>query len=225
MKYRFIAIDGPMSSGKTDLTEVLGKHYRGRTVLDERDNNPFLELFYQDPERYAFQCQIFYLFNRYHQLVAIKQYDLFHQVVLCDYLFERDRLYAHVLLNDSELNLYDKIFSLLVGRVPKPDLVMVLQVSDNILWRRLRKLKKRDDYLFTKEFVFSINQAYNQFFYNYDASPLLILNVEAWDQIVQQADIQAIVHHIETLKGGRTYISPISSLGSLFGDRDERSSS
>jgi len=214
MKYKFIAVEGAIGVGKTHLTQMLGQHYGARVVLDDQSNNPFLENFYAQPERFAFQCQVFSLFQRYHQLQVLQQYDLFQQIVICDYVFAREKLYAAVTLNESELALYSKIHDLLSGRVPRPDLVIMLQMPWNLLLKRLKKLEKEEDFSYNRKFVQTVFQAYSTFFYHYNASPLIVLNLEKDISTFSQEDIAGIIRHIELMKGGRTYVTTVSSPGS-----------
>ncbi|MBN2384681.1 deoxynucleoside kinase [bacterium] len=214
MKYKYIAIEGPIGVGKTQFAHMLGHYFGARLVVDDQINNPFLEKFYENPELYAFQCQVFSLFQRYHQLQFLHQYDLFHQIVVADFLFEREKLYAAVTLTESELALYNKIYGLLCDRVPRPDLVIVLQMSWPLLLKRLKKLEREEDYSYNRKFVQNISQAYSNYFYHYNSSPLIVLNLEKDIAAFSKDDLMTVIRHIEHTKGGRTYVTTISGPGS-----------
>ena len=136
---RYIAVEGPIGVGKTSLTTLLAQNFSARCVLEEPSENPFLARFYQDPKKYAFQTQIFFLLNRYQQQQELQQLDLFSRLTISDYLFAKDRIFASVSLDENELGLYERVYRLLTGRIPTPDLVIYLQAKPAVLMSRIRQ--------------------------------------------------------------------------------------
>ena len=136
--FQYIVIDGPIVVGKTSLARLLAKEFNSRLILEKPEENPFLSRFYQDRKKYAFQAQVFFLLTRYQQQQEIAQLDLFNQVTISDYLFDKDRLFALLNLDENELALYEKIFQLLGGRIPTPDLVIFLQARPEVLLQRTK---------------------------------------------------------------------------------------
>ena len=139
---RYIAIDGPIGVGKTSLADCLAQEFEGRTITEDFENNPFLPGFYNDREKNAFQTQIFFLLSRYQQQKVLSQQELFGTTIISDYLFAKDRIFAYLNLDEAELALYEQVFRLLDGTIPKPDLVVYLQASTEVLKERIRRRNK-----------------------------------------------------------------------------------
>src|SRR6202451_2982376 len=174
--HRFIVIEGPIGVGKTSLARRVAQSLGGQSVLEEADQNPFLERFYKNPRAAAFQAQLFFLFQRSRQLEEVRQQDLFGAVRVADYLLEKDRLFARVTLDDAEYALYDKVYERVVVDAPKPDLVVYLQAPVDVLMDRIAKRGIRYEQHMERGYLDKLTQAYARFFHSYDAAPLLILN-------------------------------------------------
>ena len=177
MQFRYIAVEGPIGAGKTALAERLGTRLDATLVLEETDN-PFLADFYADRPGAALQAQLFYLLNRHRQQTSLRQADLFSQITISDYLFDKDKIFAYLNLDDNELFIYQRLYDLLARDVPPPDLVIYLQAPTDVLLRRLRSRPQRSraaafepDPGYLKE----LNEAYHHFFFHYDATPLLVV--------------------------------------------------
>ena len=189
MQFRYIAVEGPIGAGKTALAERLGTRLDATVVLEETEN-PFLADFYADRPGAALQAQLFYLLNRHRQQTALRQADLFSQITVSDYLFDKDKIFAYLNLDDNELFIYQRLYDLLARDVPPPDLVVYLQAPTDVLLRRLRtppraipkpsRSQPDDDYL--RE----LNEAYHHFFFHYNATPLLVVETSQFDSDAQR---------------------------------------
>ena len=174
--HRFIVIEGPIGVGKTSLARLLAQSFGGQLILEEADQNPFLERFYKNPRAAAFQTQLFFLFQRARQLEEVRQEDLFGAVRVADYLLDKDRLFARVTLDDAEYALYERVYERVVVDAPKPDLVVYLQAPVDVLVDRIAKRGIRYEQHIERSYLEKLTQAYARFFHSYDASPLLIVN-------------------------------------------------
>jgi len=173
---QYIAIEGVIGAGKTSLTHKLVNHFSGKVLLEQHDENPFLKDFYKSPEKFAFTTQLFFLLSRYRQQQEIPQRELFHDLLVADYIFAKDRIFAATTLDERELVLYDKIASLLEKNVPRPDLVIYLQSSTERLLANIKLRNREYEKPISETYIRQLNEAYNQFFFNYKDSPLLIIN-------------------------------------------------
>ena len=173
---RHIAIEGVIGSGKTTLAKKLGGLLPAKLVLEKFEENPFLEQFYDDPERYAFQTQMFFLLSRYKQQQELLQADLFHRYIITDYIFEKDKIFAYLNLGDDELKLYETLLSSIERMVPTPDLVVYIQASVDRLMSNIRERARPIEKNISEEYIRDLNEAYNYFFFRYKAAPLLIVN-------------------------------------------------
>jgi len=180
--FRYIAIEGPLGVGKSALANRLGARLDAAMVLDDTDN-PFLTDFYHGRAGAAFQTQLFYTLSRHRQQAALRQSDLFSQVTVCDYLFERDKIYAYLNLDDNELFIYQRLYELLAQDVPVPDLVIYLQTPTDVLRRRARDRARAapDVPALDDDYVRELNEAYNHFFFHYNATPLLVIETSQFD--------------------------------------------
>ena len=178
---RFIAIEGCIGAGKTSLVNLLGKQFDAQIVREVDEENPFISKFYQDRDSFGFQTQIFFLLNRYNQYMELTQRNLFSSVVLVDYLFHRDRLFATLNLKDQELKLYDQVYSLLSNKVPKPDLVIFLQANSDVLRSRIEKRAREYESFIDPDYLDSVNKTFNNFFFYYSETPLLVINTDEID--------------------------------------------
>jgi deoxyadenosine/deoxycytidine kinase len=204
----YIAIEGPIGVGKTSLARMLEKHFVGRAVLERVEENPFISRFYQDPEKFAFQTQIFFLLSRFRQQQELLQQDLFHRVTITDYLFEKDRVFAFINLTEDELALYEQIYSLFKSRVLRPDLVIYLQASSKVLVRRIRSRNLPFERGVTEEYVERVSEAYREFFFQWNASPLLVVDTSRFDFVHREEDFSLLVREMSQATHGVRYFIP-----------------
>lgn len=209
MLFRHIAIEGPPGSGKTLLAERLGARLDATVVLDEREN-PFLPDFYQGRPGAAFQAQLFFTLGRYRQQGSLRQSDLFSQLLLCNYLFDRDKIYAYVNLDDNELFIYQRLFELLAPDVPQPDLVIYLQTPTEVIRRRLRERAREDEGVPVPrpEYLRELNEAYNHFFFHYTVTPLLTVETSHVDLSWSDEAVADLERQIRSMGRGTRYYVP-----------------
>ncbi len=210
MKFRHIAVEGPIGVGKTSLVDLLAGKFNARKVT-EKIENPFLKDFYKDKAGAAFQAQLFFLLNRYLQLAELNQADLFQQLVICDYLFAKDKIFAYLNLNDSELMLYEKLYSMLEPNVPMPDLVIYLQATSDVIYERIRSRHRDYEKEISEEYINEVNKAYDYFFFHYDATPLLVINTSEIDFVHRPDDLDDLVMRIRNTGKGVQYYVPLGS--------------
>ena len=208
---RYIVVEGPIGVGKTSLIELIGENFGSRVVLERVTENPFLPRFYQNPKRYAFQAQMFFLLSRYQQQRELSQQDLFSQSIVCDYLFAKDRIFASVNLDDDELALYQQIYELMDQRIPRPDLVIYLQAPTEVLRQRIKLRGRGYEREISREYIEAINEAYNRFFFSYNETPLLIINTAEVDFVRNPEDFQDLVREIQRMKKGVQFYIPLGS--------------
>ncbi len=208
---RYIVVEGPIGVGKTSLVELIGENFGSRAVLERVTENPFLPRFYQNPKRFAFQAQMFFLLSRYQQQRELSQQDLFNQSIVCDYLFAKDRIFASVNLDDDELALYQQIYELMDQRIPRPDLVIYLQAPTEVLRQRIKFRGRGYEREISREYIEAINEAYNRFFFSYNATPLLIINTAEVDFVRNPEDFQDLVREIQRMKKGVQFYIPLGS--------------
>jgi len=209
MDFRYIAVEGPIGVGKTSFVELLASHLHATTIYEDL-NNPFLKDFYRDAPGAAFQTQLFFLLMRYQQQQRFQQGDLFQQSVVCDYIFQKDRIFAYMNLTDTELMIYEKLYSLLEPNVPKPDLVIYLQASLDVLQQRIKKRNVDYEKSISREYLRELAQAYNYFFFHYKMSSLLVINTSDIDFVENPEDMQDLVKMIRTMGKGTRYYVPSS---------------
>lgn len=207
--HRYIAIEGPIGVGKTTLAQILAKELKGRVILEKSDENPFLSKFYHHPEHYAFQTQLFFLFSRYRQQQELFQLDLFSKSTVLDYLFARDQIFAAINLNDAEFALYQQIQQLLIGQIPKPDLVIYLQAEPKTLFQRIRKRGREFEKEIEEDYLNLLIEKYNQFFFNYSDSPLLIIQTNDIDFVQSREEMEDLLKQIRLMKTGMQYYNPM----------------
>ena len=207
---RHVAIDGPIGVGKTSLVELLSRRFHGTKILEDVDN-PFLPEFYKKKKGAAFQTQLFFLLSRYQQQCEIAQIDLFTTLVVADYHFPKDKIFACLNLDDSELLIYDRLYTLLSESVPKPDLVIYLQGSLETCMRRIKRASRAVEKGITPEYVAQLIEAYNYYFYHYEETPLLVVNTNEIDFVNRPGDFDDLVAQIQRAKKGVQYYVPAAS--------------
>lgn len=208
---RYIAIEGPIGVGKTALARRLADSLSATLVLEEIEENPFLERFYRDGRSAALPAQMFFLFARARQIQDLRQSDLFSSVQISDYLFTRDRLFAELNLDPEELKLYDQIADSLAVEAPVPDLVIYLQASVDSLLRRLVRRNSSYDRYVERAYLEKLTEAYARFFHAYDDGPLLIVNASQIDPVNNDADYEQLFQQIERTTGGRHFFNPVAA--------------
>jgi deoxyadenosine/deoxycytidine kinase len=206
--FKHIALEGVLKSGKAKLANVLSEKIGGKIILD-RVENPYLRDFYNEKEGAAFLAQLVFLVNRYHQQVGLMQQDLFEERIICDYLFEKDKIYAYQTLTDDELIVYERIYSLLRERVGKPDLVIYLQISLPTLLKRIAKQGSTLEKNIAEKYLEDIIEAFDYFFFNYQAAPLLVVKADELD-FDREEDIIDLLDKIKKMKKKSMYYVPLA---------------
>lgn len=209
---RYIVIEGVIGVGKTTLARLLAERFQGQLVLEEFEENPFLERFYADRPRWAFQTQLAFLASRFRQQKALRTRDLFHQVTVADYSFDKDRIFAHLNLTGDEAQLYESLYSLMEPNTPSPDLVVYLQSTPRRLMQNIRQRGRSYEVYIDEAYISALNEAYTYYFFRYTKSPLLIINAERIDFVKNPDELEELVRQIATVKHhGTTYFNPASS--------------
>ena len=208
---RYIVVEGPIGVGKTSLSELLAERLQARKLLEGPEENPFLSQFYTDMRRYAFQTQLYFLLNRFRQQQELVQFDLFKQSLVSDYLFAKDKIFAYLTLDDNELALYERLHPLLEMRVQKPDLVIYLQASTEVLMRRIQMRARAYERELDRTYLEDVNAAYNHFFFHYSVTPLLVVNTNDIDFVKHKEDFEDLVKQVETVRAGTHYYVPLGS--------------
>ena len=193
---RHIAIEGVIGAGKTTLAQMLSDRLGARLVLERFEENPFLPKFYEDPEHFAFQTQIFFLLSRYKQQQDLFQADLFQDFLISDYIFEKDKIFAYLTLADEELKLYETLLNAIERNVPTPDLVVYLQCSVERLMNNIRSRARKMEENISEDYIRDLNEAYNYFFFRYKATPLLIVKATDIDFVGNKDDFEDLLEQI-----------------------------
>jgi deoxyadenosine/deoxycytidine kinase len=210
MTFQYIAIEGPLSVGKSSLADRLAARLDASVVLEDTDN-PFLGDFYAGRAGAALQAQLFFLLNRHRQQLTLQQTNLFSQATVCDYLFDKDKIFAYLNLDDNELFIYQRLYDLLVKDVPAPDLVVYLQAPTDVLLKRIRDRAKRDGrepHAPGTNYIRELNEAYKHFFFHYTATPLLVVETSHVDLHGSDDALDDLIRQIKTMKGGTRYYVP-----------------
>jgi deoxyguanosine kinase len=204
----YIAIEGPIGVGKTSLAQALGLRLSARIVLEDTDSNPFIARFYQDPEKYAFPVQLYFLLTRYNQQRQLAQQDLFAQATVSDYLLAKDRIFARLNLDPDELVLYEGVYRLLDGQLAKPDLVVYIRARIEVLAERLRKRNRTFERHISLEYLERVSSAYRDFFFYYDETPLLVVDSSEIDFVADPSDLEDLLREIDRSGAGSHYYVP-----------------
>lgn len=210
IKLQYLAIEGVIGAGKTSLARMIAAKFSGKLVLEPIDDNPFLKDFYSNPEKTAFPTQLFFLLSRHRQQLDLPQGDLFHDLVVADYLFAKDRIFASINLQDREFAIYDKVAAMLQQDIARPDLVIYLQSNTERLMANIRKRNRDFERPITRDYIRVLNEAYNQFFFNYFETPLLIINSTEIDFVNKSSDFEELVRRISQPIAGTEFYSPIN---------------
>ena len=211
---KYIAIEGVIGAGKTTLAKMLAEKLNANLIIEEFEKNPFLEKFYDNRKRYAFQTQMFFLFNRYKQQQMLAQEDLFSNFLVADYSFDKDQIFAYLNLEAEELKLYENIFPLLKRDLRKVDLVVYLQSSVDRLMYNIKKRSRPIERNITRSYISQLSEAYNNFFFKYNTTPLLIVNSTEIDFVKKQQDFDELYKQIfREDRGFIEYFNPVLKMG------------
>ena len=208
---RYIVVEGPIGVGKTSLVNILAKAQKARTVFEIVEENPFLSNFYGDRKKYAFQTQLFFLLSRFKQQQELFQQDLFNQITVSDYLFAKDRIFATINLDQNEMGLYNRVYDLMGPRVVKPDLVIYLQARMDVLLGRIKKRGREFERKFDAEYLDTLCRSYNDFFFHYSETPLLVVNTSDIDYVDNPADLENLLNVIRRMKAGTQHYIPLGT--------------
>ena len=210
MSFQYIALEGPIGVGKTSLAARLASRLDATAVLEDSDN-PFLADFYAGKQGAALQAQLFYLLNRHRQQLSLRQADLFAQTTIADYLFDRDKIFAYLNLDDNELFIYQRLYDLLARDVPAPDLVIYLQAPTDVLLDRLNAREKDADtppLVPDAAYVRELNEAYQHYFFHYSATPLLVVETSQFDLHARDESVDDLIRQIRSMNRGTRYYVP-----------------
>jgi deoxyadenosine/deoxycytidine kinase len=208
---RYIAIEGAIGVGKTSLAKILANQFGWRLVQEEVGHNPFLERFYENPKKFAFQTQLFFLLSRYRHQRELAQGNLFEKGVVSDYVLAKDKIFALINLEDDEVSLYDSIYKLLVPTVPRPDLVIYLQARPEVLLNRVRKRGVEYERNISLDYLKALSDAYNEYFFHYNETPLLVVNTSEIDFVESPRDLEHLVREVKSVKRGTHHYIPLGS--------------
>lgn len=206
---RYIVVEGVIGAGKTTLARIFSERFNGRLVLEEFEQNPFLERFYQDPPRWAFPTQLSFLASRFRQQKRLLDRDLFQRVVISDYAFDKDRIFAHLNLKGDELHLYETLYTLMQPSTPTPDLVIYLQSTPERLMKNIRLRGRSYEENMDAGYIEALNEAYNYYFFRYTQSPLLIINSTEIDFVRNARELNELLRQAASIRHhGTTYFNP-----------------
>ena len=207
-----ISIEGSIGVGKTSLAKILAVDFNAKLVLEEFEENPFLSDFYKNSDRYAFQTQLYFLLSRYRQQQDIKQIDMFNQTLITDYMFIKDRIFAALTLSDDEMSLYNSVASILERNITMPDLVIFLQADTDRLMHNIYLRGREYEKEMEWKYIDALNEVYNEYFFRYDKTPLLIINTNDIDFVNNIDDLNEIKNFIKTPGRGIRYYNPMKTI-------------
>lgn len=200
-----IAVEGAIGVGKTTLAQKLADRLASGTLFESMEDNPFIELFYQNPERHALGVQLSFLFSRLKQWQGLHQQDLFTSGLVSDYLFAKDRLFATINLTDEELSLYDQVARLVSVNIPRPDLVIYLQSDADVIMERIRKRNRPMEKGMSADYLRQVIDAYNHFFFHYQETPLLIVQTDHLNFAENPKDLDALIERVRNMRSGTEF--------------------
>jgi deoxyguanosine kinase len=203
---RYVAVEGPIGVGKTTLTRLLAERLKGRQLNEVVEENPFLKAFYSDRAKYAFQTQLFFLLSRFKQQQELFQDDLFQQALVSDYMFAKDRVFATLTLDPNELGLYDRVYDHLSPRIRKPDLVIYLRARLDVLLARIKKRGREFERRFDAEYLDALCRVYNDFFFHYSDTPLLVVDTSELNFVESEADFEEFLAAAAGARRGTTHV-------------------
>ena len=208
----YIAIEGPIGVGKTSLAKLLSKRLSAKLILEKFEDNPFLSEFYNDPTRFAFQTQLFFLLQRYQQQQDIRQVDMFHNLLISDYMFIKDRLFASLNLDDKEMNLYDSIANIMERNIINPDLIIYLQADTSTLMKNIDKRGRDFENNISYDYINALNEIYTEYFFRYNDTPLVIINTNNIDFVNNDEDLDQVIEYIRQPVSGTKFFNPSPSV-------------
>lgn len=206
-RYRYVVVEGPIGAGKTSLAKRLAERFRAETLLENAGENPFLPKFYHDAQRYALSTQLFFLFQRSNMVRDLAQMDMFSQVTVSDFILDKDLLFARLNLNDDEFLLYQQIYSHLQPQTVKPDLVIYLQAPVSVLVERVRRRGVQYERTISETYLGNLAESYSRFFYQYESSPLLIVNSENLNFVEDKQDFELLLTRMDEMRGQREFFN------------------
>lgn len=206
LQLRYIAVEGPIGAGKTTLARMLAEEMGGHPCLEPAEKNPFLQEFYRDRKRNAFKTQLYFLLSRYQQQLELAQHDLFRPVVVSDYTFAKDMIFAEVNLSDDERSLYSTVFRLLKDQVPRPDLVVYLRAESKVLLQRIRRRGIDYERPISEEYLDRLTDGYNRYFLNYTEAPLLVVDTTNQNYLENPDDFANLKRAIQQHRGGTVHV-------------------
>ena len=210
--HRYVVVEGPIGVGKTSLARRLAASFGSDLVLEQGEENPFLERFYRNPRAAAFQTQLYFLFQRARQLQDLRQQDMFQRVRVADYLLDKDRLFARLTLDDEEYGLYEQVYARLAIDAPVPDLVVYLQAPADVLLERIARRGIAYEQAIERRYLERLSESYARFFLEYEAAPVLTVNATDIDPVGSERDYDVLLAEIVRVRRGRHYFNPLKSL-------------
>ena len=207
----YVAIEGSIGVGKTSLAKLLSDKLGAKLILEKFEDNPFLSEFYDDPERFAFQTQLFFLLQRYQQQQELRQVDMFHNLLISDYMFIKDRLFASLNLDEKEMSLYDSIANMLERNVINPDLIIYLQADTSTLMKNIAKRGREFEANISYDYINALNEIYTEYFFRYNETPLVIINTNHIDFVNNSADLDQVIDYIRQPVSGTKFFNPTAS--------------
>lgn len=208
----YVAIEGAIGAGKTSLAKLLGERLNARLVTESFQDNPFLADFYEDPERFAFQTQLWFLLQRYQQQQQLRQVDMFHNLLVTDYMFVKDRLFASLNLNEKEMSLYDTVANMMERNVIHPDLVIYLQADTDTLMKNILRRGRDYEKNMSWDYIDALNQVYNEYFFRYQDTPLVIINTNNIDFVHNKGDLDEVISYIRQPVTGTKFFNPTTGV-------------